>query len=156
MSLIHLFFPQTINFPDSKFNHDISLKIYCPQPTLFVGGLIQSGDILTHIWKTGIKKLLPKKFIPKKILILGLGGGSNTILSHRLFSKAQITAVDIDPVMVGIAQKYFGLNKIKNLDIIISDALDFAKNLKKTDYYDLVLLDCFEGKYIPHNLGTFE
>lgn len=156
MSFLNLFFPRSIHYKDTKYNKDISLKLYFPQPTLFVGGLIQSGDILTHIWKTGIKRLLPKKFVPQKILVLGLGGGSNTRLCHKLFPRAQITAVDIDPLMVEISQKYFGLKKIKNLNFIISDALRFAANLKKDDLYDLVLLDCFEGKYIPHKLEDLD
>jgi spermidine synthase len=152
MSFRHIFFPQTIKFPDTKFNHRISLRRYFLQPTLYVDGLIESGDILTHIWKTGIKKLVPRHFTPRSILILGLGGGSNTLLVSRLYPKARITAVEIDPLMVEIGQKYFGLNKVKNLHIVVADALDFAANLDSHSMYDLILVDCFEGKYIPKKL----
>ena len=152
MSFRHLFFPQTLKLPDSKFNHHISINLYFLQPTLHVDGLIESGDILTHIWKTGIKKLIPKYFIPKTILILGLGGGSNTLLVRRLYPKAKIIAVEIDPFMVEISKKYFGIGKVKNLEIIVDDALHFAANLTSKDNYDLILVDCFEGKYIPHKL----
>lgn len=152
MSFRHLFFPKTIKFPDSEFNHNISINLYFSQPTLHVDGLIESGDILTHIWKTGMKKLVPKYFTPKTILILGLGGGSNTLLVRRLYPKSHITAVEIDPFMVEISKNYFGINKIKNLNIIVDDALDFAANLKPKDHYDLILVDCFEGKYIPKKL----
>ncbi len=155
MSFRHLFFPQTIKLPDSKFNHHISINLYFLQPTLHVDGLIESGDILTHIWKTGIKKLVPKHFTPQTILILGLGGGSNTLLVRRLYPKAKITAVEIDPFMVEIGKKYFGLNKVKNLEIIIGDALDFARDLR-SENYDLILVDCFEGKYIPHKLENLD
>ena len=162
MSFRHIFFPQTIKFPDTKFNHRISLRRYFLQPTLYVDGLIESGDILTHIWKTGIKKLVPRHFTPRSILILGLGGGSNTLLVSRLYPKARITAVEIDPLMVEIGQKYFGLNKVKNLEIIIGDALDFARDLPagrhglRTEIYDLILVDCFEGKYIPKKLEDLD
>jgi predicted membrane-bound spermidine synthase len=158
MSFRHIFFPQTIKFPDTNFNHRISLRRYFLQPTLYVDGLIESGDILTHIWKTGIKKLVPQYFTPRSILILGLGGGSNTLLVSHLYPKARITAVEIDPLMVQIGKKYFGLTKVKNLHIIVADALDFARNLKParpvggSESYDLILVDCFEGKYIPKKL----
>ncbi|PIP85559.1 hypothetical protein COT86_01345 [Candidatus Collierbacteria bacterium CG10_big_fil_rev_8_21_14_0_10_43_36] len=158
MSLRHLFFPQTLKLSDSQFNHNISINLYFLQPTLHVDGLIESGDILTHIWKTGIKKLVPGYFIPRSILILGLGGGSNTLLVSHLYPKAQITAVEIDPFMVEIGKKYFGLNKVKNLNIVVADALDFARDMKSarpaggSENYDLILVDCFEGKYIPHKL----
>jgi spermidine synthase len=156
MSFRHIFFPQTIKFPDSKFNHHISLRLYFLQPTLHVDGLIESGDILTHIWKTGLKKLVPGHFTPRSILILGLGGGSNTLLVSHLYPKAQITAVEIDPFMVEIGKKYFGLKKVKNLNIIVADALDFAANLHSKEMYDLILVDCFEGKYIPKKLEDLD
>ena len=50
MSLRHLFFPQIIKFPDTPYNRHITLHQYLLQPTLMVDGLIESGDILTHIW----------------------------------------------------------------------------------------------------------
>ncbi|HCQ31386.1 TPA: hypothetical protein DIU27_03325 [Candidatus Collierbacteria bacterium] len=156
MSLRHLFFPKTIKLPDSKFNHNISINLYFSQPTLHVDGLIESGDILTHIWKTGIKKLIPKYFIPKTILILGLGGGSNTLLVSRLYPKAKITAVEIDPFMVEISRKYFGIGRVKNLEIVVDDALNFAANLTPNNNYDLILVDCFEGRYIPHKLEDLD
>jgi SAM-dependent methyltransferase len=155
MSFRHLFFPQTIKLPDSKFNHHISINLYFLQPTLHVDGLIESGDILTHIWKTGIKKLVPKYFTPQTILILGLGGGSNTLLVRRLYPKAKITR-EIDPFMVEISKKYFGIKKVKNLSIIVADALNFAAHLTQKDNYDLILVDCFEGKYIPQKLENLD
>lgn len=155
MSLRHLFLPETKKFPDTKYNQNISLHLYFSQPTLIVDGLIESGNVLTHIWKTGLKKLLPKSFIPQTILLLGLGGGSNTLPVRRLFPEAKITAVEIDPLMVEIGQKYFGLKKIKNLEIVIMDALLFARELK-TENYDLILVDCFEGKYIPKKLENLD
>ncbi len=152
MSLQHLFFPKTLKFPDTKYNKNISLRRYFLQPTLYVDGLIESGDILTSIWKTGIKRLIPKSFTPKKVLLLGLGGGSNTLLVSRLYPEAEITAVEIDPFMKEVGEKYFGLKKVKHLKIIIADALDFVGKFNNQTHYDLVLVDCFEGKYIPKKL----
>lgn len=155
MSLRHLFLPQTVNFPDTPYNRHISLHQYLFQPTLMVDGLIESGDILTHIWKTGLKKLIPRTFVPQSILLLGLGGGSNTLLVRRLYPTAKITAVEIDPLMASISKKYFGVDKIKNLEIVIADALPFVHNLT-TESYDLILVDCFEGKYIPKKLENLD
>lgn len=152
MSLRYLFFPKTIHLPDSKYNKNISLHLYLGQPTLIVDGLIQSGDILSHIWKVGIKKLLPKSFIPQSVLILGVGGGSNTLLVRKLYPDAEITAVDIDKAMLDIGFKYFGIDKIQNIKFVTSDAIKFVDKFTSKTYYDLVLVDCFEGKYIPHKL----
>ncbi len=151
MNIKRLFFSEIIHLPDTKYNKNISLVHQFGEPTLIVDGLVESGFLLTHIWKTGIKNLLPKSFLPKTILILGLGGGSNTKLVSKYFPKAQITAVEIDSKMVDIAKKYYKINRVKNLKIVVSDAIDFIDNLKTTTY-DLILVDCFEGKYIPKKL----
>lgn len=156
MSLRHLFFPEKISFPDTSFNKNISLHRFFSQPTLFADGLIESGDIMSHIWGVGIKKLLPKSFVPQKILLLGLGGGSNAHLVARRYPSAQITAVEIDSQMVAISRKYFRTDKIKNLKIVVADAEDFAKRLTPKDYYDLILVDCFLGQSIPLKLERLD
>lgn len=158
MKLIDILFPKSLKILNSKFNKNIEIFFGFGEPTLIVDGLVESGFLLTHIWKTGIKNLLPKTFKPKTILILGLGGGSNTKLVSRYFPEAQITAVEIDDQMVEIAQKYYGLDKVKNLKIIIADAEEYARNLKLahpaggSEKFDLILVDCFVGKSIPQAL----
>lgn len=133
---------------DTKFNKNISVITSFGEPTLIVDGLVESGTILTHIWKTGVNYHLPNFFTPKKILLLGLGGGSNTIFVHKKYPNAEITAVEIDPDMVTIANKYYKLNKkVPDLKIVIGDSFKYVNNLKEN--YDLVLVDCFVGKWIP-------
>lgn len=156
MSLRHLLFPETVRFADTPYNRQIILRRYFYQPTLIVDGLVESGDILTHIWKTALSKLLPGSFIPQTILLLGLGGGSNALLVKRLFPRAKITAVEIDPLMVNISQQYFGLKKSGSVKIVAADALDFAEKFNAKTHYDLTLVDCFEGKYIPKKLESLD
>lgn len=145
----NLFFPEKLNFPDSFYNKNISITKYQNQNTLYVDGLVESGWIMTHIWKKGIKSLLPKSFQPKKILLLGLAGGCNAHLIKKYYPQAKITAVEIDSFMVELGKKYFKLDKIKNLEIVIADALAYVNKLKKEDTFDLVMVDCFIGKSIP-------
>jgi spermidine synthase len=152
MNFFNYFFPKKVRFPDTKFNKNISLLCYPGATVLFVDGLIESGHIMTQIWRKGIRSLLPGVYRPQKVLLLGLAGGCNAHLVNQYFPKAQITAVEIDPVMVDIGQKYFRLNRVKNLDIVIADALDFVKKLQKSDQFDLTLVDCFVGPSIPKKL----
>jgi len=141
---------------DPRFNKNISVIKTHGEPILVVDGLIESGRILTHIWKTGIDYHLPKGFSPKSILFLGLGGGSNVIYAHQKFPNAKLTAVEIDPQMVGIANKYYKLDKkVPGLEIIIADALDYV-NALTTEHFALILVDCFEGKYIPKKLEDLD
>lgn len=146
-----IFFPKTVNFQNNPYNKNIVLYDHFPEPTVIVDGLVESGSLLRHIWCTGIKNLVPKHEEIKSVLALGLGGGSNVRLVKKLYPQAKITAVEIDPQMVEVASKYFGLSKIKNLKIVTDDAIKYVNQLK-TDCFDLVLVDCFVGKNIPTNL----
>lgn len=152
MNILNVFFPQTFRFPDSKYNKNISVLRYLNSATLAVDGLIESGEVMFQVWRKAIKKLLPKTFTPQKVLLLGLAGGCNARLINRYFPKCQITAIEIDPFMIEIGKKYFNLGKVKNLKVIITDALDYTMNLKNTDRFDLVMVDCFIGVEIPKKL----
>lgn len=149
MSWYHYFFPRKVRFPDSKFNKDILVLDYGNSATLFSENLIESGPIMTQIWTRALRQLLPPTFTPHSILLLGLGGGSNAALVARKFPDAKITGVDIDPVMVEIGRKYFGLSQIKNLEIVVADALKYVDRLGADSQFDLILLDCFVGQNFP-------
>ena len=86
----------------------------------------------------------------KKILVLGLGGGSviDTLFSDFKY-KNHITALDIDPVIIDIAKEEFNLSGKKNLKIICADAFDFINQNKKL--YDLIIVDLFIDDQVPAN-----
>lgn len=155
MSILQLFNPETTRLSDTKLNKKIEISSFLFSPTLVVNGLPQSGSVMTRIWTHGIKHLLPRKFSPKSVLLLGFGGGSNARLVNHFYPKAKITAIEHDPDIIPIAKKYFGANKIKNMDLVIADALDFSLSL--TDqHFDLVIVDCFDGPEIPKKLERLD
>ncbi len=85
------------------------------------------------------------------ILVLGVAGGSviKTLVDEIQF-QGKITGVEIDPQTIDIANKYFGLNEIKNLDIVIDDAFEFV--LKTKEKYDLIIIDIFQDTVMPNFL----
>lgn len=84
-------------------------------------------------------------------LVLGVAGGSvvKTLVNEIKF-KGKITGVEIDKEAVEIANKYFHLNDIKNLDLIVDDAFEFV--LKTKDKYDLIIIDIFQDTKMPNFL----
>ncbi|MBI2326356.1 methyltransferase domain-containing protein [Candidatus Collierbacteria bacterium] len=154
MSIKQLLAPETIATLHSDFNGEIQLIKFANTLRLEVGGLTQSGDIMVWIWSVAIKNLLPNNFSPENILILGLGGGSALFWLRRRFPKSHLTAVEIDPVMIEIAQKYFHIGKIKDLTIVNQDAVEFIKKIKQTlpagrQEFSLILMDCYQGFLTP-------
>jgi len=142
----HWFTPQVIKIFKSKFNSDVQLIKFGSSLRLDMGHLTQSGSIITSIWTKAFKKLLSGGFYPESILVLGLGGGSVVKLISRKWPVCQITAIEIDPVVIKIAQKYFDIGKIKNLTIVNADAVKYQTlNIK----YSIILVDCYQGDQIP-------
>ena len=82
------------------------------------------------------------------ILVLGVAGGSviRTLVDEIHF-KGKITGVDIDQAIIEIANSYFRLNEIPNLEIIIDDASEFVQ--KTNNKYDLIIIDIFQDTKMP-------
>ncbi|ELM3644229.1 spermidine synthase, partial [Flavobacterium psychrophilum] len=74
----------------------------------------------------------------KNILVLGVAGGSviKTLIDEIQY-EGEITGIEIDPKTIIFANKYFGLDKIKNLQITITDAKKFITGTKET--YHLII-----------------
>ena len=85
------------------------------------------------------------------ILILGVAGGSVIkTLVNEIEYKGKMTGVEIDPDIIEVANKYFNLNLIQQLDIVIDDAFEFV--LKTRQKYDLIIIDIFEDIHMPNFL----
>ena len=94
---------------------------------------------------------------PKNVLIIGLGGGtlSNTI--HQIYPDANITNVEIDPAVIKVAREYFAFFENEKITSIVQDGRIFVKRASiKKQKYDWIILDAFNGDYIPEHLLTKE
>lgn len=107
---------------------------------------------LQRILRKGLKYIgyeRIKKF--DSVLILGVAGGSVIkTLVEEINYKGKITGIEIDRNIISIANKYFELDKIPNLEIIIEDAFEFVLRTKET--YDLIIIDIFQDTTMPNFL----
>ena len=82
------------------------------------------------------------------ILLLGLGGGSVIRSLRESFGyKGKITAVDLDPEIIRIAQDEFGISEDTTLSIECDDALDYITRTKSK--FDLIIIDLFIDNKVP-------
>lgn len=94
---------------------------------------------------------------PERILILGLGGGTLPMAFNELLPNAEIDVVEIDPAVVRVAREYFGFAPSERVDVFAQDGRVFVKRAAhEGEQYDLVILDAFNGEYIPEHLMTRE
>lgn len=94
---------------------------------------------------------------PERILIVGLGGGTLPMTLESLFPDALIDVVEIDPAVVTVAETYFEFQETEQIRVFVQDARVFTKRAgMRGDRYDLIMLDAFNGDYIPEHLMTRE
>ncbi|MDI1306227.1 MAG: fused MFS/spermidine synthase [bacterium] len=107
---------------------------------------------LQRILRIGLKNIGFEKIAAMEhILVLGVAGGSviKTLVDEIKF-KGKITGVEIDSDIIKVANKYFALDKIPQLDIVIEDAFEFV--LKTKNKYDLIIIDIFQDTTMPNFL----
>lgn len=96
---------------------------------------------------------------PKKILVLGLGGGVIPREMRHYFPEIDIDVVEIDPEILKIAKRFFSFREDEKLKVHIADGRMFIKKQlrsKPVPKYDLIILDAFNSDYIPFHLMTEE
>jgi len=78
---------------------------------------------------------------PRKVLCLGLGAGSlvTALLTHC--KGVKITAVELRPLVLDLAQRYFYLPRSKNLHLQTCDAAEFVA--QDSGHYDLIFCDLY-------------
>ena len=94
---------------------------------------------------------------PKRILIIGLGGGTLPNAFSELLPDSEITSVEIDPAVVKLAKQYFSYKESDKIKTVVKDGRVFVKRaLKNNEKFDWIILDAFNGDYIPEHLLTVE
>ena len=94
---------------------------------------------------------------PARILITGLGGGTLPKALAELLPNARIDVVEIDPAVVSVAEQFFDFRAGGNTRVFVRDARVFARRAVRDGLrYELILLDTFDGDYIPEHLMTLE
>ncbi len=93
---------------------------------------------------------------PKRILMLGLGGGSISNFLHHRFPEAHIDVVEVDPEVIKLCKKFFYLQEAENYKLHATDARVFVQNQSEKSSYDLILLDVFKSGSVPYHLKTQE
>lgn len=91
---------------------------------------------------------------PKRVLILGLGGGAMPMFLRALYPTAEIEIVDIDPGVVKVARDYFGFKEDRRMKAVVADGRAHVEASKPG--WDLIFLDAYGKGEIPRHLATLE
>jgi spermidine synthase len=78
---------------------------------------------------------------PQDVLIIGLGGGGMVHFLKKFDPTVRIDAVEIDPLVVELAEKFFGVRSGGNVNVVTADGLAFIAEGEKQ--YDVIYMDAF-------------
>lgn len=102
---------------------------------------------------------------PERVLVIGLGGGTLPSAIAELYPNVTIDAVEIDSAVVEVARNFFNYRPHPGTSVTVADGRLFVKRRASRRArqgesaeagYDLVLLDAFNGDYIPEHMMTQE
>jgi spermidine synthase len=88
------------------------------------------------------------------MLFLGLGGGSSPKRMWRDFPELQVDVVELDPVVVDVARRYFAVPDDPRLRIENEDGRLFLAKTDRT--WDAIVIDVFYEDGIPFHMATRE
>ncbi len=90
----------------------------------------------------------------KRVLVLGLGGGAVTKRWWRDYPNMTIDSVEIDPAVIGVSRRFFGLPEDERVRVFNEDARRFVQ--RSTETYDIIIVDCYYSDSLPSHLTTQE
>jgi len=94
----------------------------------------------------------------KNVAMIGLGGASTHKAYQHSYPNVMIDAVELDPVIVDVAKKYFNFKESPTLKVHVADGRVFLK--RSTQKYDAIIMDAYTsnryGSFIPYHLATKE
>jgi spermidine synthase len=89
----------------------------------------------------------------KRMAIIGLAGGTIARQYSAIYGPLPIEGVEIDPEIVRVGRKYFGMD-LPNVHAIVADGRQFLA--KNKHVYDVIAVDAYRLPYIPWHLTTVE
>lgn len=150
--LLSYLYPITLFKTHSDISKTLEINISGGELVLDSKNANYSYGSLQRVLRIGLKKIGFSNILKmENILVLGVAGGSVIkTLTDEVSYKAKITGVEIDKDIITIANRFFKLDQIKNLQLVIDDAFEFV--LKTKEQYDLIIIDIFEDTKMPNFL----
>src|SRR3990172_1390812 len=90
----------------------------------------------------------------QRVLVVGLGGGSIPKRFWRDYPAMLIEVAELDPMVVDVAKRFFGVPEDLRLRIVAQDGRLFLRNTRQR--YDMIILDAYFAESIPFHLTTRE
>ncbi len=114
---------------------------------LYTDGVFHSQFNPRRAWTGGVWDImmLPAYFYPagsiRRVLVLGVGGGAVIRQLHRYVQPESITGIEMNPVHLQVARKYFGI-KPAMAELVEAEAMDWLRAYRGPRF-DMIIEDLF-------------
>ncbi len=154
----------TVVFEGDSLFHHITIREEGSRRTLYFGPNGEEAE--TSIDLTRPEKAvfeypgmmlaaLPLNPAARRIAMIGLGGGFLPRLFRRHLPQYELTVVELDHLVVELAQIYFGFSPEGNVRLVVDDGRAFIDRQAEASW-DQIWLDAFSGNYVPPQLSGLE
>jgi len=147
--IISYLYPINLHKTTSEISKSLEVTLVNGQVVLDSLNTNYSYGSLQRVLRKGLLNIGFENIKPMNhILVLGVAGGSviKTLVDEIGYS-GKITGIELDEKVIDLANEHFGLDKIKNLNIIHHEAFEFV--LKTKLKYDLIIVDIFQDTTMP-------
>jgi spermidine synthase len=91
---------------------------------------------------------------PRRVLVIGMGGGTIPKRYAEDYPRVHVDVVDIDPQVVEVAHRFFGVPRGGRIRAFAQDGRQFVRRTQ--DRYDHILMDAYLRDTLPFHLATRE
>lgn len=111
---------------------------------------IDDPDELVFSYTRAMMSFLLIEPAPKKIVMIGLGGGSLAKYCYRYLPQAEIVVVEINPDVIALRNEFAIPADDARFKIVLGDGATFVK--EQTDLCDVLMVDGFDAAGLPDEL----
>jgi len=143
---------------DTPYHHIVVTQLLETRWLRF-DNLSQSAINLAHPervigYQQGLPLALAIRPSIRTVSLIGLGGGDAVRSLTRLRPDIEIDSVEIDPVVLDVARRFFSYKESDRLRTTVQDGRAFLARGDRR--YDLIVLDAFNATGVPFHLTTRE
>ncbi len=91
---------------------------------------------------------------PERVLVIGMGGGTVPKRYVEDYPKVRVDVAEIDPAVVEVAYRFFGVPRDSRLRAFAQDGRQFVRRTEER--YDHILMDAYLRDTLPFHLATRE
>jgi len=137
----------------SEYNENLDVILKDGRYQLVAANAVYSFEDKYHNFRVCFERMKWSSMKIKKVLVLGLGLGSiPQMLEKNFHKKFEYHIVEIDEIIIGLANEYILYDLKSPLQIFHTDALVYLQVCREK--YDLILMDIFEDSKVPESFET--